>query len=139
MDDKDWPVIKEGDKDPFDTGAVRSVQHLVNAHGAAITVDGVFGPETAQAVRDFQGSHGLGVDGIVGNETWPALIVVVHLGSRGDGVRAVQCEFDGLVVDGIFGPQTDKAARSFQNVFTPPADGIVGPETWFALVSWKSE
>lgn len=35
--------------------------------------DGVFGPKTATAVRAFQISNALGVDGIVGAETWQQL------------------------------------------------------------------
>jgi hypothetical protein len=34
-----------------------------------------FGPATAQAVEDFQGSHGLVVDGVVGPQTWSRLFV----------------------------------------------------------------
>jgi peptidoglycan hydrolase-like protein with peptidoglycan-binding domain len=73
------------------------------------------------------------------------LIIAVSKGSTGDAVRAVQEEFDfrnlsgdpdkGLRVDGIFGPRTDAAVRGFQQAIGIPADGIVGPLTWRALVS----
>jgi peptidoglycan hydrolase-like protein with peptidoglycan-binding domain len=33
-------------------------------------VDGVFGPRTAASVRAFQRWGGVGVDGVVGDQTW---------------------------------------------------------------------
>jgi pimeloyl-ACP methyl ester carboxylesterase len=91
------------------------------------------------AVRDFQRDRGLQVDGIVGNETWPALIVLVSSGSRGDAVRAVQRQLNArsssLAIDGVFGPQTALAIRRFQQANGLLVDGIVGPDTWYALVT----
>jgi len=50
----------------------RQVQLLQSALGG-IKVDGIFGPETEEAVRKFQESHGLQVDGIAGPLTTAAL------------------------------------------------------------------
>lgn len=48
--------------------AVRELQGKLN-----ISADGVFGLQTQVAVKDFQRSRGLVVDGIVGASTWAAL------------------------------------------------------------------
>ncbi len=39
-----------------------------------LDVDGIFGPRTEAAVRDFQQNENLSVDGIVGRQTWTALL-----------------------------------------------------------------
>ncbi|REF37223.1 glycoside hydrolase domain-containing protein [Thermasporomyces composti] len=46
---------------------------LTAALGRTVTIDGVFGSQTEQAVRDYQASRSLDVDGIVGAQTWGAL------------------------------------------------------------------
>jgi len=114
-------------------------------------VDGIFGHKTAAAVRSFQRSHGLVVDGVVGDQTWPALLVTVSRGSHGPAVKAVQEELNARVtpygyqnlqvaVDGSFGPMTDTAVREFQALVQSPyygelvVDGIVGHHTWYALI-----
>lgn len=54
---------------------VRAIQNLLkNKFGYNIDVDGVFGPATANAVKNFQNSKGLTADGIVGPQTWLKLI-----------------------------------------------------------------
>lgn len=72
-----WPAlivqVQQGSTGP----AVQAVQH--NLHFAysfsSLAVDGVFGTQTQSAVQTFQGTFGLGVDGIVGPVTWNGLIV----------------------------------------------------------------
>ena len=53
---------------------VKSVQALLNNRGAGLAVDGVFGPLTDHAVRDFQTVMRGTVDGIVGPQTWSGLV-----------------------------------------------------------------
>ncbi len=38
-----------------------------------LQADGIFGPLTEEAVKEFQKANGLSVDGIVGNKTWSKL------------------------------------------------------------------
>ena len=59
-------VIKRGDKGPN----VKLLQRKLN-----LKDDGIFGPLTEEAVKEFQKANGLVVDGIVGNNTWSKLNV----------------------------------------------------------------
>jgi len=136
-----WPLVER----PSRLFPVRPLQQLLRARGHPVAVDGIFGPQTESAVRAFQRSRGLPADGIVGPQTWPRLVVQVKRGSSGDAVRAVQevrkfhdlsdGEGPPFEVDGIFGAQTDRWVRGFQAAVGTPADGIVGPITWRAMVS----
>lgn len=135
-----WPVITEGNRyHPIET-----LQYLLRAHGATVTVDGIFGSQTAEAVRAFQQERRL-ASGEVDGKTWSALIVRVVQGSTGDAVRGLQAEFQfrnlsgnpatGVQIDGKFGPQTEAAVIDFQQALGLDIDGVVGPITWRALVS----
>ena len=129
-----WPVIKEGDKDSEESNGVIKVQLLLRQRGAKdLIADHIFGPKTAAAVKAFQKDKGLTVDGIVGDKTWPALIVTVKLGAQGDAVRAVQSQWRFIDHDGIFGQGLDALVRQFQKDSKLTVDGIVGPNTWKAM------
>jgi peptidoglycan hydrolase-like protein with peptidoglycan-binding domain len=67
-----WPLVVQGN-----TGErVVAIQYLLNQQiGAGLATDGIFGPATATAVRNFQARFHIGVDGIVGPVTWNTLVV----------------------------------------------------------------
>jgi peptidoglycan hydrolase-like protein with peptidoglycan-binding domain len=130
-----WPTQSVGT-----SGAdVRTVQYLLDVHGPAIPVDGVFGPGTRTAVQNFQTGHSLTADGVVGNATWEALIVPVASGATGAAARAVQGQLATqgwrVAVDGAFGPATQRRVRDFQAAHALMVDGVVGPGTWHTLVA----
>jgi hypothetical protein len=132
----EWPTYKKGDAGP----EVYAIQFLLNAHGANLTPDGLFGPLTLAAVEDFQTDEGLSEDGIVGPETWDALIIQVSQGNNGPAIRAVQRLLKhkfgyNINVDGIFGPATKDAVKDFQTNHGLSSDGIVGPKTWKKLIN----
>jgi len=57
-----------------DSGSgVKQIQTALVAHGYKLAVDGQFGPQTSQAVKDFQKKNGLAQDGVVGPATWAKL------------------------------------------------------------------
>lgn len=53
---------------------VRVLQNLLVSHSHTLNVDGVFGQQTEIAVSNFQKLMGLHADGIVGPQTWKALL-----------------------------------------------------------------
>ncbi|MFB2877053.1 peptidoglycan-binding domain-containing protein [Floridanema aerugineum] len=70
---------------------------------------------------------------------------VLRRGSTGEDVSLLQQRLNAtrnipgvglpaLVVDGIFGVNTERAVRRFQEVFTLAIDGVVGPQTWASLI-----
>ena len=54
-------------------------------------------------------------------------------GSRGEDVKAVQKALH-CYPDGIFGELTEEAVKYFQSGNSLTADGIVGKDTWPALL-----
>jgi peptidoglycan hydrolase-like protein with peptidoglycan-binding domain len=118
---------------------VQAIQHLLTQQGHPVDPVGVFGPQTDAAVRAFQSERGLGVDGIVGPNTWAALVPLLRQGDTGSAVRALQVELTekrriSLAVNGIFDAATTSAVRDFQQHAGIGVDGVVGPVTWRNLV-----
>lgn len=126
--------------------SVRDIQDRLAGLGLSCDPDprGEFSDGTRQAVVGFQESRGLGVDGIVGPDTWRALYEAGYrLGDRllflrrpmlrGEDVAELQSRLNGLgfdagKVDGIFGPDTEAAILDFQRNRHLAEDGKAGPE-----------
>ncbi|MDJ0953241.1 MAG: peptidoglycan-binding protein [Acidimicrobiia bacterium] len=129
-----------------DGEAVRDIQDRLAALGHNTEPDpvGSFGPGTFAAVSGFQKKRGLWTDGIVGPDTWRALVSAgFTLGSRilyhrvpmmrGDDVAELQRQlnslgFDSGNVDGIFGPDTLRGLLEFQSNRGLAEDGLTGAE-----------
>lgn len=140
--------ILPGERGP----AVEDIQRRLLALGydlGATGIDGVFLGKTRDAVVSFQHAHRLTEDGVVGTQTWTAIVDATFIfGDRmlylrlphfhGSDVKALQEALNTLgfscgAADGIFGSFTERAVREFQRSSGQPSDGIVGPETVRAL------
>jgi peptidoglycan hydrolase-like protein with peptidoglycan-binding domain len=110
---------------------------------AADRVDGSLGSVAELAVKDFQQSEGLTVDGVVGPNTWNKLPAYreaspsLHNGSLGPVVAMVQrvlkngFGYSGEV-DGIYGSATATVIRTYQQHRSLPATGALDERTWMA-------
>lgn len=73
--------------------------------------------------------------------SWPGYNL--EMGSSGEKVRQMQQQLNvisdsyplipKIAVDGIFGPQTEEAVKTFQRIFKLSPDGIVGFKTWYKI------
>lgn len=132
--------------------AVAEVRAMLISEGLLPPQPGpdLFDITVEHAVRAFQQRRGLIIDGIVGRATYQALCdarlrlgdrmltYIVTRPMRGDDVFALQerlleLGYDAGRADGIFGPQTEVALRSFQRDYGMLVDGICGPGTMRAL------
>lgn len=133
-----WPVIRQGNSGRD----VVTAQYLLRHNGRTLSVNGSFDSATYSATVAFQQSKGLTADGVIGPNTWEALIVNVSLNANNNAVRAVQDQlrnrygYTTLTVDGVFSTSTNTAVKDFQTKkCLTPVDGIVGLNTWQAMVA----
>ena len=140
-------VLRRGDVGP----AVAEVRSTLAALGLLPAFNGsrdhvVFDSAMENAVRTFQQQRGLITDGVVGTATFAAMRAATYrLGGRplaylvsqpmtGDDVFALQerlleLGYDAGRPDGVFGPQVERALRSFQREYGLVVDGIYGTAT----------
>ncbi len=118
--------------------------------------DGDFGPKTEQAVRDFQATRGITVDGVVGAQTWSTLVPkppgppawprlpgeFLRQGDQGPDVLRLQQGlnlqgFDAGPEDGDFEPRTRAAVIRSQRSGVPVSnqEGVLGPLTWGSSIA----
>jgi peptidoglycan hydrolase-like protein with peptidoglycan-binding domain len=77
-------------------------------------------------------SHAAGVPDPEPATTTEHIIVLLE-GSEGRQVQLLQKALGGVKVDGVFGPETEAALRSFQSAHGLTVDGVFGAETSGAL------
>lgn len=142
-------VLQQGD-----SGAeVGDLQRRLQAAGCFNgSITEFFGDQTKEAVIRCQQKFGITADGVVGPETYNALLgggdsgtggtpsygEVLRLGDRGQGVTNLQTRLQSLGyfygnVDGVFGSETQSAVIQFQRDRGLTPDGVVGAEVYAAL------
>ena len=62
-------LVKQGSRGAH----VKMMQTQLNKKGFKLSVDGIAGPQTIGALKKFQKSKGLVVDGLCGKQTWSEL------------------------------------------------------------------
>jgi peptidoglycan hydrolase-like protein with peptidoglycan-binding domain len=120
-------------------------QELKDAGYYAGAIDGVFGPETADAVKSVQVAAGITVDGIYGPQTHDAVVEIIagqeaaaqaaHVSPH---MTLVQQDLQYLGyyegdIDGTFGSQTEAALKAFQQDNGLTVNGQIDSETDAAL------
>lgn len=125
--------------------------------------DGIYGSETAMAVRAFQQAYGLPVTGEVDRATWEAIVAafqkateepaplevfptknyVLRQGDTGDlgyivqlMLNALSRQYDNInpvQINGNFDDSLADGVRNFQNIIGLPITGSVDLDTWNML------
>lgn len=156
---KTSPLMKGND--------VKYIQELLIDLGYSVgntKADGQYGDNTVSAVKSFQKDHKLTVDGIVGPDTWNAIVKahddkdkkpvdegtkpsdghtytrLLKKGMSGADVRYMKDCLYSLnylkvkPTHNTFGTDTYNAVLSFQKSHKLTVDGIIGEKTWSAIV-----
>jgi len=151
-------ILRIGDEGPL----VRAVQLALATLGYPLRGSGSFAGKTLNAVKDFQRTHGLEVDGEVGKDTGKAIDLalsernstsfaavvsisgligdrILRVGDAGPIVQAVQLALARLDYPlngtGLFGLTTEQSVRDFQIRHALEIDGEVGQEVAKAIDS----
>lgn len=158
-DPKTWSSVRKGDRGP----SVAKLKELLADNDFACGSGTVFDAKTLSAVKAFQESRKLTVDGVVGLQTWTALLKqmpavedeaeapfkrdvttkpdrpTIKSGAKGSVVEELQRRlsdhgFDPGPADGVFGKKTKAALVAFQKASGLEPDGVCGPLTWRAIL-----
>lgn len=162
-------VLKQGDVG-IGVNKLQAYLNMFQTRGFITTrnaQDGVYGPVTAQAVREYQRYVGMPQDGVIGNTTWDAIVnklrelgIVTNVpvasrsyyltqGNSGLDVFKMQEYLNEIAaenrclrpvpVDGNYGLRTTTAVEIFQYLYDLNIDGIIGKATWDAIVNERNK
>lgn len=126
--------------------AVMVVQRNLNiikikdSNNKVLIVDGICGPATISAIKSFQKMLGVIQNGVLSEDIITALneimkksLCSIKSNSNKATIRYIQWRLN-IKVDGIFGNETFTKIKQFQVLNRLVPDGIVGIDTWAALL-----
>lgn len=107
-----------------------NVQYWANiCNYGAPEIDGEWGPETEACVKMGQGAYHIAIDGLWGHVTEGAASGQIRAYQEALNRHGYPC-----AIDGVAGPETYGAIKSFQAASGLEADGIVGELTYPVLM-----
>ncbi|KEK23436.1 peptidoglycan-binding protein [Bacillus gaemokensis] len=145
--------LKEGDQKEAVHTVQKYLYHIRKKYKdiPEINVNGIFDPNTTNAVKSFQKHFKLPENGVVDELTWnkitdiyvyvtnlPGIFPILQMGSHGESVKILQIllkKFGFYVgeVDGVFGMGTDQSVKEFQKIKGFTITGVVRKELWKVL------
>ena len=129
--------------------------------------DGVFGPRSEQASKEWQQFKGLPITGTIDTTTWNSIVDELktlniisnvpvasdyYYFSKGNhtlGVFKMKMYLNEIAsknpclrpipVDGIYGPRTTMAVQQFQYLYDLAIDGVIGAQTFDMIVNTRNQ
>lgn len=139
MPNTNRPTLRKGDgiKFPDLKDDVKALQELLQAQGFLhpnSSIDGLFGKDTETAVKQFQRSNGLLVDGIAGADTWSALLQERVESTRQHAVMVGNFDVDKIVDSIAFATIRASARESVPLILQECSDSGVADKRHIAYI-----
>jgi peptidoglycan hydrolase-like protein with peptidoglycan-binding domain len=145
------PTPKPCTKQVFRSGSkgacVGHIQNMLNAtNKAGLSADSKFGPKTKAAVKAWQTKERIGVDGVVGADTWTTLCVAGN--TPGTLQQQAGCDKRVLCTERKVSIGTNSRSLcvkpiqiilNFANGAGLDTDGKFGPKTKAAVIAWQKK
>ena len=140
-----FPVQSVADKTNNQDTSILGLQKALNRlrisdkNNNILVEDGIQGSATKSAIEKFQEITGIQNTGVADNITWDAINqilakpIIRQNHAAGIVVQYLQYRLR-TDIDGIYGPQTEFAVKTFQRDNGLVADGIIGALTWEKLI-----
>ena len=124
-------------------GNIVKVAKYLTGYSEMKTATDLFDSEFQAFIINWQKSHGLDADGIIGSKTWSAITNELPTCSTSKNKKsaytcAIQILIGNITVDGIYGTNTKDAVAAYQTASGLTADGICGKKTWAKLIGTSS-